>query len=395
MTLCEVSPLERSRDFFHDLTGRQATHVVYAPGRVNLIGEHTDYNGGFVLPMAIELGIYVAAAPRDDAKARIWSAQFGAEIVEIDLSSHIRRGGPSWSNYVRGVLAGLQSANAGIPGFDAAIFATLPAGGGLSSSAALEAAFATLGESLSGVTLDPVKKALICQKAEHVFAGTPCGIMDQFAVIFCQKDHLLLIDCQSQETRLVPMRDENVSVLVVNTMVRHELNDGGYADRRNTCLGAAELLGVRELRDVAPERLQNARAAMPDVVYRRAWHVVTENERTLAAAEALESGAWQNLGELMYASHESLRDDYEVSCDELDLVVDLARDIGLENGVYGCRMTGGGFGGCCVALVRTDAVPAVSAAIRAGYSTATNLDPVLFASRPAAGARVLVQPGML
>ena len=224
-----------ARQIFRDKTGAEASHVVYAPGRVNLIGEHTDYNGGFVLPMAIGLGITIAARPRTDRRVRMWSAQRPAEPVEFEVSGAMPPGEPAWSNYVRGVIAGLQAAGAEVPGFDAVVHATLPGGGGLSSSAALEVAMATLGELLAGVTLDPERRALLCQKAEHDFAGTPCGIMDQFAVVFGKRGHLLLIDCQSRERTLVPMRGDDVSLLVINTMVKHELNDGGYKSRRDDC----------------------------------------------------------------------------------------------------------------------------------------------------------------
>jgi len=373
-------------------TGVDATHLVFAPGRVNLIGEHTDYNGGFVLPMAIEPGIYLAARPRADRVVRIWSTQFPEAPAEFAIDVALEPGEPSWSNYVRGVIAGLQAADARVPGFDAVVHATLPGGGGLSSSAALEVAAATLGELLAGVTLDPERKALLCQHAEHAFAHTPCGIMDQFAVVFGKRGHLLLIDCQSRERTLVPMRSDDVALLVVNTMVRHALSDGGYKSRRDDCHESARLLGVRELRDATPEVVQAAQALLPERLFRRARHVTTENRRTLAAVDALRSGDWLKLGALMHASHASLRDDYDVSCAELDAVVDAAGDLGPERGVYGCRMTGGGFGGCCVVLVRATQVAEVKEALRTRYHAATGIEPVVFATQPADGPAVLLQP---
>jgi galactokinase len=293
---------------------------------------------------------------------------------------------------VRGVIAGLQAAGAEVPGFDAVVHATLPGGGGLSSSAALEVAMATLGELLAGVTLDPERRALLCQKAEHDFAGTPCGIMDQFAVVFGKRGHLLLIDCQSRARTLVSMRGDDVSLLVINTMVKHELNDGGYKSRRDDCYEAARLLGVGELRDATPQRVDEERALLPERLFRRARHVVTENVRTLAAVDALRAGEWQQLGELMYASHASLRDDYDVSCAELDAVVAAARGLGPERGVFGCRMTGGGFGGCCIALVQAARAAEVEAALRASYRAATGIEPTIFATQPADGPAVLLQP---
>ena len=388
----DAAPSSAVRRLFRERTGAEASYVVYAPGRVNLIGEHTDYNGGFVLPMAIGRGVYLAARPRADRRVRLWSAQLPDAPAEFDVSGAVQPGEPAWSNYVRGVIAGLQAAGAGVPGFVAVVHATLPGGGGLSSSAALEVAVATLGELLAGVTLDPERKALLCQKAEHDFAGTPCGIMDQFAVVFGKRGHLLLIDCQSRERTLVPMRGDDVSLLVINTMVRHELNDGGYKSRRDDCHEAARLLGVGELRDVTPQCVDEARAILPERLFRRARHVTTENARTLAAVEALRAGEWRQLGELMYASHASLRDDYDVSCAELDAVVAAAREIGLERGVFGCRMTGGGFGGCCIALVQAARAAEVEAALRTGYRAATGIEPTIFATQPADGPAVLLQP---
>jgi galactokinase len=391
ITSQQAFPAEYAASYFRKQTGETATHLVFAPGRVNLIGEHTDYNGGFVLPMAIEPGIFVAARKRDDSMAVIWSEQY-YEPLEIDLSAPIEKGTPTWGNYVRGVLAGLQEAGLDVPGFEAVLYANLPAGGGLSSSSALEVSIATLGESLTGTKLDPVKKALLCQKAEHEFAGTPCGIMDQFAIVFGQQGNFLLIDCQSQERTLVPMLDNSVSIVVINTMVKHQLTDGGYANRRAACFEAAKLMGVKELRDATMEQLENSRSDFKERVYRRARHVITEDQRTLAATEALRAGKWEELGKLMYASHESLRADFEVSCGELDLVVEIARRIGVEGGVYGCRMTGGGFGGCCVALVDTARADAIATAIHAEYMAATNLNATIFSSRPAGGATVLTEP---
>ncbi len=377
---------------FRDRTGEDATHLVFAPGRVNLIGEHTDYNGGFVLPMAIEPGVYVAARARSDRRARVWSAEQPDECAEFDLGIDLKPGDPAWSNYIRGVCAGMAREEIVVPGFDATIHASLPAGGGLSSSAAMEVAFATLGETLAGAALDPVRKALLCQKAEHEFAGTPCGIMDQFAVIFGKRGHLLLIDCQSQAHELVPMQGSDTSLLVINTMVRHALSDGGYRSRREDCHEAARLLGVAELRDATLERLEEVRATFPGRLWRRARHVVSENARTLAAAGALRRGAWTELGALMLASHVSLRDDFEVSCAELDAVVEAAGALGESGGVFGCRMTGGGFGGCCVALVRTAQSAEIAEAIRVRYRAATGIEPTLFTTHPANGAAMLLQP---
>ena len=256
-------------------------------------------------------------------------------------------------------------------GFDATIHSTVPLGGGLSSSAALEVATATLLEAITGKRLDPVEKALLCQKAEHEFAGMPCGIMDQFISVMGRKNHLLLLDCRSRQTELVPLDDPSVAVLIVNTNVKHKLTGSEYPTRRKQCETAAKILGVPSLRDATADALEDAKTRMDEVVYRRARHVIGEIERTVHAAEGIRASNWPTVGQLMYASHYSLRDDYEVSCTELDAVVEIAEAIGIKGGVYGCRMTGGGFGGCTVALVKADAVEAISKKIAADYKTRT------------------------
>ncbi|HEY5915092.1 MAG TPA: galactokinase, partial [Verrucomicrobiae bacterium] len=287
------------------------------------------------------------------------------------------------------VIAGFQARGVRIPAFDALIHSTVPLGGGLSSSAALEVSTATLLEAMTGQKLDPVEKALLCQKAEHEYAGMPCGIMDQFISVMGKKDHLLLLDCRSRQTDLVPMADPAVELLITNTNVKHELTGGEYAKRRAQCEQAARFLGVLSLRDADSIKLEQARGRMEDVVYRRARHVVGEIERTIHAAEGVRASNWPTVGQLMYASHTSLRDDYEVSCPELDAVVEIALAIGVQGGVYGCRMTGGGFGGCTVALVQADKVRDISDRIAAQYEKRTKIKPTLFVSRPAAGATVL------
>jgi galactokinase len=262
-------------------------------------------------------------------------------------------------------------------------------GGGLSSSAALEVATATLLETITGQKLDLVEKALLCQKAEHQYAGVPCGIMDQFISVMGRKDHLLLLDCRSRRTELVPMSDPSVSLLVTNTNVKHALTGGEYAKRRAQCEAGAKALGVASLRDATLATLEQGRGRMEDVVFRRARHVIGEIERTTQAAREIQASHWKAAGELMYASHYSLRDDYEVSCVELDAVVEIARGIGLEGGVYGCRMTGGGFGGCTVALVKTEAVAAITKKLAEDYHRKTGIEASQFVSRPADGAMVL------
>lgn len=387
MTLKELA-VQVAADFQKHY-GRPARWVVAAPGRVNVIGEHTDYNDGFVLPMAIERYAVMAA---DNAAApgnmTVHDTHF-KETATIDLSGPVTKGQPKWSNYIRGVLAGFQNRATTIPALDVAFMSTVPLGGGLSSSAALEVCTATLIEAATGKGIDPVEKALLAQTAEHVFAGVPCGIMDQFISALGREGHLLLLDCRTRQTELVPMSDPAVELLVVNTNVRHELGSGEYAKRRAECESAAKILGVASLRDATAGQLEQAKGRMDEVVYRRARHVIGEIERTVHAAEGIRMSNWPTVGQLMYASHYSLRDDYEVSCEELDAVVAIAESIGFKGGVFGCRMTGGGFGGCCVALVKADAVGAITQKIATDYKAKTGIEAAIFASRPAAGATIL------
>ena len=369
--------------------GRAPRWVVAAPGRVNVIGDHTDYNDGFVLPMAIErYAVMAADSSSSSSSFSIYDTQF-RETAAIDISAAVTKGQPKWSNYIRGVLCGFQNRGVKIPALDVAFLSTVPLGGGLSSSAALEVCTATLIEAVTGQAIDPVEKALLCQKAEHEFAGVPCGIMDQFISALGREGHLLLLDCRTRKTELVPMGDPSVALLVINTNVRHELSGGEYAGRRAQCEEAAKNLGVKSLRDVTPEQLEKGKSKLSGVVFRRARHVIGEIERTVHAAEGIRQSNWPAVGQLMYASHAALRDDYEVSCKELDVVVGIAEDIGYKGGVYGCRMTGGGFGGCCVALVKASAVDAISQKIAADYHAKTGIEAIIFSSRPAAGATII------
>ena len=372
--------------------GHQPRWIAAAPGRVNIIGEHTDYNDGFVLPMAIERYTVIAAGrPAKDTNEIRLRSTHGDNLAIVDLSQQPLKPFPkgTWANYPAGVIAGFLARGLNPGSFDAMIHSTVPLGGGLSSSAALEVAMATLLEVITGKKLDPVEKALLCQKAEHEFAGVPCGIMDQFISVMGCENHLLLIDCRSRKTELVPMNDPSVALLIVNTNVKHELSGGEYAKSRTQCETAAKILGIPSLRDADARTLEGAKGKMDEVVYRRARHVIGEIERTIHAAEGIRASNWPTVGQLMYASHRSLRDDYEVSCKELDAVVEIAESIGIKGGVYGCRMTGGGFGGCAVALVKADAVEAISKKIAADYKKKTGIEATIFSSRPAAGATVI------
>lgn len=278
-----------------------------------------------------------------------------------------------------------------MPGFDAVVYSTVPMGGGVSSSAALEVATATLLEAMLGEQLDPVEKALLCQKAEHEYAGVPCGVMDQFISTLGQKDHLLLLDCRSHEREQIRFADPSVSVLIINSNVKHNLGASEYPVRHAQCKAAAKHFNARALRDVTLDQLNQARDALDPVIFRRARHVIGEIDRTLRMAESVRAGDWKRAGELMYQSHESLQRDFEVSCRELDAIVEIARGIGLQGGVYGCRMTGGGFGGCAVALIETAAEPDITRVLERKYVEATTITPTLFSSRPAQGASVVLR----
>lgn len=379
---------ERIAEMFSNCFGQAPRRIAAAPGRVNLIGEHTDYNDGFVLPMAIELYTLIAGSCHPERSVTAHSVTTG-QTATFNLRPRMERGNPSWSNYLRGVLAEFEKRQLRISGFNAVIDSTLPYGGGLASSAALEVATATLMEACTGQKLDPIQKALLCQQAEHDFAQVPCGIMDQFTSVLAQENNALLLDCRARAATPVPMSDPAITVLIINTQVRHTLADGEYARRRSECESAARTLGVPALRDATLDVLEKARSAMDPTAFRRARHVITENERTLLAADAIKQGEWQRVGELMYASHASLREDYQVSCAELDLIVETAKRISAQEGMFGCRMTGAGFGGCAVGLVKTEAVKWVGRKIQEAYEQRTGNQPMIFSSRPAGGARVL------
>jgi galactokinase len=387
MTLNELA--DHVTKQFQQAYGQPPRWIAAAPGRVNVIGEHTDYNDGFVLPMAIERYTVIAAAPSNSRQIQLRST-VNPQPATIDLSKPLTpfpKG--TWANYCAGVVAGFLGRKLEPSGFNALIHSTVPLGGGLSSSASLEVATATLLEVITGKTIDPVEKALLCQKAEHEYAGVPCGIMDQFISVMGKPDHLLLLDCRSRQTQLVPMSDPSVALLITNTNVKHELGSGEYAKRRAQCEAAAKILGVASLRDASAASLETAKGKMEDVVFRRARHVIGEIDRTPRAAELIKGSNWAAAGELMYASHNSLRDDYEVSCKELDVVVEIAHGIGVKGGVFGCRMTGGGFGGCTVALVQNKDVGAISKKIGESYQKQTGIQATMFVSRPAAGATVI------
>ena len=364
--------------------------VVAAPGRVNLIGEHTDYNDGFVMPMAIERYVVIAAGPAEGTgnTLTVSSDAMDGEIT-IDADQPAPDTLPQWGVYVRGVLVEMLEAGFPCGALQATIHANVPLGGGLSSSAALEVATATMVEAAVGKSLGEPEKAKLTQRAENIHVGMPCGIMDQFSSAACQADHLMQLDCRSLATKQVPFTDPNITVLIINTNVKRELASSAYPIRRGQCETAAKQLGVKALRDATMPMLEKMAAQIEEVVYRRARHVITENSRVEEMAVALASNNWSLAGELMYASHDSLRDDYEVSCDELNLLVDTAHEIGANGGVIGSRLTGAGFGGCTVTLVESDAVEHVATRLQQTYQTTMNIEPTLFTTRPGQGAHIV------
>jgi len=360
--------------------------IFRAPGRVNLIGEHTDYNDGFVMPAAIGFYTWVAAGKREDRVLEAYSDHFDEKIT---LPLDGLEGAPRkhWSDFIRGIAATLHRAGYKLSGANLVVHGEVPLGAGLSSSASLEVATALALTDVSAVALPREELAKLCQAAEHEYVGTRCGIMDQFTATFGAAGNALMLDCRSLEYQLLPLPSD-LRLVVCNSMVKHEHASGEYNRRRADCETGVKLLaqylpGIRALRDVEVADLAKYGELLPETIFRRCRHVITENRRVLNAAKALETHDAEGVGKLMLASHDSLRDDYEVSCRELDLLVDLALAI---PGVYGARMTGGGFGGCTVNLVRGDRATAFEAHIAEKYQQTTGIAPDIYACEPAQGA---------
>ncbi|KTG30955.1 galactokinase [Haloferax profundi] len=384
------SPVERARNgldaaFGDDAADTSEPLVAIAPGRVNLVGGHTDYNDGLCLPMAVDRHVAVAARERDDDQIRVHAtdfdetATFGPDDDPDD-----------WVAYVAAVARVLREDET-IPGVDLALASDVPSGAGLSSSAAIELAVGRALLGVAGVEMSTTALALACWRAEREGVGVECGILDQFAVGLCEPDSALFLDCRTRAFEQVHFGGD-VGVLVLDTGVSHELADSGYNDRVRECRQAVSTLrdsseaSVESLRDVDIDVLEANADALSDVLYRRARHVVTENERVRDARETLSAGDFEQVGETMVAAHESLRDDYEVSCPELDAAVELATE---TDGVYGARMTGGGFGGSVVALVRGSALERAKTAIRAALSDRVGADAQVFSCRPSGGVQVV------
>lgn len=360
--------------------------VFRAPGRVNLIGEHTDYNDGFVMPAAIGFSTFVTITSRNDRRLLIFSENFSEE-VEFDLDEIEPKPRGHWSDYVRGVAVTLLKAGNDLPGATLQIRGEVPIGSGLSSSAAIEVATGLALLSNAGLEVDKVTLARLCQRAENEFVRMRCGIMDQFISCVGQAGKAILLDCRSLDFRYLRL-PETVRLLICNTMVRHEHASGEYNARRAECMEGVEKLSqklnhVRALRDVSETDLEAHRSQLREIVYRRCRHVISENARVLEAAGALEENNFEQFGELMNKSHFSLRDDYQVSCPELNLMAELARSTA---GVFGARMTGGGFGGCTVNLVSTEAVEQFQKLVGDSYLEATGITPKIYVCQATNGA---------
>jgi len=353
--------------------------IFRAPGRVNLIGEHTDYNDGFVMPCAIDFAAYVAAAPREDRKIRVASMNFAGEY-EFDLDNPTSEVAEGWARYVQGVALILERDGFRLTGANLLIDSTVPIGAGLSSSAALEISNEFALAAISGFEVEKWQLAKIGQRAEHEFAGVRSGIMDQFASVFGTENHALFLDCRSLAWEPIPL--SSAQFIICNTRTKHDLADGEYNKRRADCEAAAELLGHKSLRDVTLAEFGEKSKDLPERLLRRARHVITENARVLAAVEYLKNGELAQFGKLMNASHESLSADYEVSSDELDLMVEIVRR---QTGVLGARMTGGGFGGCTVNLLETAASDEFIETVSTQYESATGITPEIYVCRAAAG----------
>ncbi len=369
------------RQRFAEIFGAEPAAVVRAPGRVNLIGEHTDYNDGYVLPVAIDRSILVAASPRDDRQVIIHTLDFG-ESVTFSLDDIEHDQAQAWSNYQRGVAYFLEEQGFKLPGLNAVIVGDVPIGSGLSSSAAIEVSMAYTWQVLAGFELSRVQLALLCQRAENEFVGINCGIMDQFVSALGQRDHALLIDCRSLYHQPVPL-PAGAAIIVADTMKRRGLVDSEYNARRRECEEGVRILQrylpqVQALRDVSTDQFVEYEGQLPENVRKRCRHIIYENERVLRSVAALQAGALAAFGQLMNESHASLRDDYEVSCAELDIMAEAAWKVG---GVYGSRMTGAGFGGCTVSLVTEEVIEDFRGQVATGYEEATGIVPQIYVCR--------------
>jgi len=362
--------------------GQSPRWVVRAPGRVNLIGEHTDYNDGFVLPLAIDRAVWIALRPRGDRRVAVYSVDYG-ETGEFSLDD-LRNEKAGWIEYLKGTAWSLQDAGYGLTGWEGVLQGDVPLGAGLSSSAAVEMATARALAAAGNLDWNPAKMAKLGQRAENKWVGVNCGIMDQLISAAGRAGHALLIDCRSLDTQPVPF-PPGVAVVVLDTSTRRGLVDSAYNERRSQCEAAARFFAVSALRDVTMEQFEQKAGGLDAVTRRRALHVIGENDRTVQAAAAMRRGDAVELGRLMHESHRSLRDDYEVSSDALNAMVECAS---AHKACFGSRMTGAGFGGCAMALIRADAAADFVARTAAAYQQKTGHKPAVYVCQATNGAEV-------
>ena len=378
-----------SEKFSACFNGKKPEIISRASGRAELIGGHTDYNEGFVIAAAIDSSFYVAAAARNDNKICMYS-EWAEEKYEFDISADSQADGKiKWANYGIGVAALLVGAGFNVAGTDLYIGGNVPVGSGLSSSAAMEVALAQA--MIYGQTIEGIKLAKICQKAENVYAQSPCGIMDQMVVINGRKDCTILLDCRDLSVKHLPLQSNECCIMIFNSMVRHEVGGGEYGKRRNRCQRAVEIIAkenprIKALRDVDENLLESVRPKLDELSYKRAAHVVNENARVLAAAETLNAGNVAEFGSLMYKSHCSARDLYEISCDEIDFLVE---QVTACNGAYGARLSGGGFGGAAVAVVKPDCAESIGQNVRAAYKKKFNINAQIYTAKPWQGTELI------
>ncbi len=371
-------------DEFQQRFGDKPSTIVRAPGRVNLIGEHTDYNDGFVLPMAIDRAAWIALRPRGDRQVIVYSPYFKQTIAfSLDVVDTAKSG---WIEYIRGMAWALQQSENTLQGWEGVMLGDVPVGAGLSSSAALELATARAFAAISALPWDAAAMARLGQKTENQWVGVNCGIMDQMISAAGKSHHALLIDCRSLQSQLVPLPPDT-AVVVLDTATRRGLGDTEYNERRARCEEAARFFGVPALRDVTLAQFERKAGRLDNITFRRSRHVITENDRTLRAVEVMREGNAAELGRLMQASHVSLRDDFEVSSDALNLIVDAAMQ---ESSCFGARMTGGGFGGCAVALVQHDVAQTFAENVAGRYQKQSGIQPSVYVCEASNGAEVVL-----
>ncbi|MEC3933128.1 galactokinase [Citrobacter farmeri] len=379
-----MSLKEKTQSLFAEIFGYPATHTIQAPGRVNLIGEHTDYNDGFVLPCAIDYQTVISCAARNDRLIRVIAADYDNQTDEFSLDAPIvTHDSQQWANYVRGVVKHLLKRDSSFGGADLVISGNVPQGAGLSSSASLEVAVGTVFQQLYHLPLDGAQIALNGQEAENQFVGCNCGIMDQLISALGKKDHALLIDCRTLGTKAVSM-PEGVAIVIINSNFKRTLVGSEYNTRRQQCETGARFFQQPALRDVSLEAFNAVANELDPLVAKRVRHVLTENARTVEAVSALEKGDLVRMGQLMAESHASMRDDFEITVPQIDTLVDIVKAAIGEKG--GVRMTGGGFGGCVVALIPETLVPAVQQAVAEQYEAKTGIKETFYVCKPSQGA---------